>query len=511
MNIYTAEQTRSLEQRAVQCGISPLVLMENAACNIARIIECEGRFTDPFVIICGTGNNGGDGLALARHLANAGRKVEVLLLADGRHTTPEARTNRSIVKRMGIPIREIARVDRRLRQTLEQAGCIVDAIIGSGLGRALEGMKREVVQAVNASARPVVALDMPTGIHADTGAVMGDAIAATMTIALGTVKPGHLVFPGRGMTGVLRFAPVSIPASYYDEPTEYTWLDAAYGATVLPKRRKDTHKGDYGRLYVLGGSPGLTGAPCLAAQAALRAGAGLVTVACSASLNAVFEAKLTEVMTLPLPDDGGYLAPKALTVLAGALDRADAIVAGPGLSTHASADELFDGLFRRLELPAVIDADGIALLARHKDMLASRTSPLVITPHAGEMSRFTGQPVDEVLADPVAVARATAKEHGIFVVLKGATTVVASPSGRIAFSTAGNPGMATGGTGDVLAGVIGGLLAQGIDTEDAVRLGVSLHSASGDRAASRRGQTALIASDIVDDLADVLKSWEEAQ
>jgi hydroxyethylthiazole kinase-like uncharacterized protein yjeF len=509
MKVYSAEQMKKLEKEAMKAGISPLVLMENAAIGICKTIM-EGYAPDPaftVAVICGRGNNGGDGMALARHLVNNGIRTKVLLAKGSKLLTPEAETNCRILKRTSIPIHEFSSPDKVFKETLGAASLIIDCLFGTGLTRDVEGFYRQAITFINNLKKPVVAVDIPSGINSDTGEVMGDAIKAQLTVALGAPKPGHLFFPGREYRGALEVSDISLPRSFYDSPTPYNWLQEDEVKGLLKKRRQNTHKGSYGHLAIIGGSPGKTGAPCMSGMAAMRSGAGLATVICSRSLNPVFESKLLEVMTFPVDDVDGFMSQLALDSIRDFLKDKDCVVLGPGLSASSVTEILFGSLFKSISIPAVVDADGLNLLAGKKKLLKNKK--IILTPHPGEMARLSGNSISEVLKNPVQIASDFAREYGVHVVLKSSTTVLAAPGGSVHISTYGNAGMASAGSGDVLSGIIGSFISQGYAIEEAAQLGIVLHGLAGDEAKAAKGEHGLIASDIIEFMPHVLKNWED--
>lgn len=525
MNVYTSEQMRKLEKEAFKAGISPLTLMENAAIGVCNaIIEFYGSESGSqqpkssnstqspipnIVILCGRGNNGGDGMALARHLAKRGIEVKALLAKGEKPLSPESETNRKKLKKSGIPLYEFSSLDGAFKKSVQDASLVVDCLFGTGLSRNIEGVHLEIIKLVNKLKKRVIAVDMPSGINSDTGEIMGDALKAELTVALGAPKPGHLLFPGRGYCGALKVVDISLPESSYKMSPACNWLREDEVKSFLKKRAENTHKGSYGHLAVIGGSPGKTGAPCMAGMAAMRSGAGLATVICSESLNPIFEARLLEVMTLPVDDVDGYISQIDLSFIRDFLKDKNCLVIGPGLSTNPVTERLFVPLFQTIGIPAVIDADALNLLAKNKSLLNKKTKQIVLTPHPGEMARLTGKSAKEALKNSLRTAVDFAKKYAVYLILKSATTIMATPDGAVYISTYGNPGMASAGTGDALSGIIGSFIAQGYPLEEAAQMGIVLHGIAGDRAKEIKGEYGLIASDIIELLPHILKNWEE--
>ncbi|MDP2045991.1 MAG: NAD(P)H-hydrate dehydratase [Deltaproteobacteria bacterium] len=502
MKLVTASMMRELDRRAIQdLGIPSLVLMENAGRTTYRILRRE--FPDlqgEVAVVAGRGNNGGDGFVVARYLANAGIPVAVFLLGTRDQVSNDARVNLEILAHLGVAVAEV-RTETDLNPMIHQlakAGLIVDALLGTGLNSPVTGLMATVIERLNHLRAPVLAVDIPTGLSADTGEVLGVALKARVTVTYGWPKLGQVLGPGRDYAGRLWQADIGIPPILArDLPLELA--EDREMQALLPSRPVGSHKGNFGHLLVLAGSVGKTGAAALAAEAALRAGAGLVTLGVPASLNDILEAKLTEVMTLPLPEAA---AARALGAAAWApimdfLGTRFTVALGPGIGTHPETRELVARLVRDLPCPMVIDADGINNLAGAADGLKNAAGPRILTPHPGEMARLVGLTTPEVQARRLDVARETAARLGVTLVLKGAQTVVATPDGRASINSTGNPALASGGTGDVLTGLMGGFLAQGLAPWDAARLGVYLHGLAADFFISRHGQRGMIAGDLL--------------
>jgi hydroxyethylthiazole kinase-like uncharacterized protein yjeF len=388
----------------------------------------------------------------------------------------------------------------QVRLLLASSDILVDALLGTGLSSIVTGTYREAIELINRAGKPVISVDIPSGLHADTGVILGQAIRATMTITCGLPKLGLYVDAGIDQAGAIRVVDIGIPPAYVDAIESRTLLltsDCAFRS--LPDRVPSAHKGTFGHAGIIAGSVGKTGAAALAAQAALRVGAGLVTVATPSSVNDVLEAKLLEAMTMPLPET------KARTLARSGLDRVltfiqtrTAIAIGPGLSTHHETVELVQSLMKHLNRPSVLDADALNALTGRASLLTECKTPPILTPHPGEMARLeVDATTQSVNADRIGTARRFARERGVFVVLKGARTVIARPDGLVAICPTGNPGMATAGTGDVLTGMIVGLLAQGVSAWDAACAATYFHGSAGDLASQRLGQPGMLASDLI--------------
>jgi NAD(P)H-hydrate epimerase len=385
---------------------------------------------------------------------------------------------------------------------------IVDALFGTGLARPLDGLPATVVAAINAAGRPVVAVDLPSGLSADTAEIPGAAVCATLTVTFAAPKLPHVLLPGESLCGRLVVADIGIPAAVIEglDGRYVEWLTAASLRPLIKPRKADSQKGDFGRVLIVAGSRGKTGAAALSARAALRAGAGLVTVATPASSQPIVAALGAEYMTEPIDEDDDG------TIAASAIDRvlqidADVIAAGPGLGRSPGAIAFVQALIRRARVPLVLDADALFALAADLTVLdAPDRADIVITPHPGEMSRLTGKPIADVQARRMGISVEFAAAHGLTVVLKGHRTVIALPNGRLALNSTGNPGMATAGSGDVLTGVIAGWYGQLRDVDQAVRLSVYLHGLAGDHAEAAAGESALVAGDLIDHLGEAVRT-----
>ena len=512
MVVVTPSEMREIDRRAIErFGIPGIVLMENAALKVVEVIERTYSLSerDRVVVLAGMGNNGGDGLAVARHVFLKGVKVEVFLLAREEAVSGDARINLDIIKKLGVPLFPVENEDgmSKLEDSLKSATLVVDAIFGTGLSRPVEGIFAEVIQLVNRMSIPVVAVDIPSGINGSDGRIMGTAINATDTVTFGYPKRGQLLYPGRKHTGELHVVPIGLPLdSAQAVGVRAFTLGVDEAVAMLRGRPAEGHKGTFGRVVVVAGSTGMTGAACLAAMAALRSGVGLVTLGIPASLNDILENKLTEVMTRPLQDGGtGCLQEEALDDILELVGNADVLAMGPGLGKSGGVFEVLRNILGRIDISIVLDADGLNHISRDISLLGKHTGPVVITPHPGEMARLTGLSVAQIMESPGEVAQKFSRETGAVVLLKGATTVVCHPDGRIYFNTTGNSGMATAGSGDVLTGVIAGFIVQGYEPFDAAVLGAFVHGYAGDLAADARGQAGMVAGDILEAVPMALK------
>jgi NAD(P)H-hydrate epimerase len=509
MRVLNAEQMREADRRTIEdIGIPAVVLMENAGRQVVAAME--STFDDlahaRVAILCGRGSNGGDGFVIARTLEERGIGVTVYLLGEAGDVTGDARGNLAVLRNLGIDVVEIADASAWELQTSDvlAADVIVDAMFGTGLRGPLGGLAETIVDDVNASPRPVVAVDLPSGLSADRADVPGPAIDATLTVTMAAPKLPLVLPPAEALTGRLVVAEIGIPDAVI-ENLDGPWVELLTKTAMreaMAPRAADSHKGDYGRLLLVAGSRGRTGAAHLAAMGALRSGAGLVTVATPASSLPVLAALGAEYMTEPLDEtpDGGAAYEALERVLA---HGADVIAVGPGLGRSPSTAALVHGLLERTGVPLILDADALNAFAGEPDRLIGRDGvDVIITPHPGEMARLVGLSTDAVQANRLEIARDFAATHRVIVVLKGHRTVVASPDGRVSINLTGNPGMATAGVGDVLTGAIAAWLAQLLDPDAAARLAVYLHGLAGDLAEADEGEVGLIAGDVVDRLGD---------
>jgi NAD(P)H-hydrate epimerase len=514
MKLVTAAQMRELDRRAIEeVGIPSLVLMENAGRTTYQVLRREFPDLGPEVaVLAGRGNNGGDGFVVARYLANAGLPVAVFLLGRRDQVRGDARVNLEILARQGLTVTEVLEESHLnpVVHRLARAGLIVDALLGTGLDKPVEGLLAALIDRVNHLRAPVLAVDIPTGLSADTGEVLGVALAAEVTVTYGWPKLGQVLPPGRDYAGRLWQVDISIPPDLVRD-VGLELAEAQELRRLVPPRPFGSHKGTFGHLLVLAGSEGKTGAAALASQGGLRAGAGTVTLGVAASLNDILEVKLTEAMTLPLPQAEGAraLGRRALEPILAAIDGRTVLALGPGLGTHPETQELVRRLVRLAPRPMVVDADGVNAIASDPSCLSQAAGPRILTPHPGEMARLSGFTTMEVQARRLDVAREAAARHGAVVVLKGAQTLVAAPDGRLSLNPSGNPALASGGTGDVLTGLIGGFLAQGLPPWDAARLGVYLHGLAADHFAARYGPRSLAAGDLIDLFPEVLGEFTQ--
>ena len=501
--LITGSQMASIDRRAIDSGVPGIELMEAAGQGITRVVEnLLGELQNRhIVILCGKGNNGGDGFVVARQAIQRGAKVQVFTATSANEITGDAKTNFN-----RLPSDSVQSVDRiaTVQNALTNADIAIDALLGTGIRGPARGIYADLINALSRAKCPIVAVDIPSGLNADTGKIEGPCATATCTVTFALPRIGHFFYPGRAQCGKLHLIDIGIPSAAIENERISTYLiDNRRCARLLPRRAPDAHKGDCGKIYILAGSVGLTGAAALSANAALRGGAGLVTLGVPKSLNDILEIKVTEAMTHPLPEVKKVrcLSLRARGDIQRAYRTADSIAIGPGLGTHRETVALIRRLVRDLSCPAVIDADALNALAGDLDAIRACETPLVLTPHIGEFARLTQCSIAEIQRDPIALALEFASHVNATIVLKGAPSIVATPEGQAHINPTGNPGMATGGTGDVLTGLLAALIGQGLNTSDAACTAVYLHGLAADIAAKKTGHISLIASDIIENFA----------
>lgn len=540
MLLARAEQMKRMDEQAIAGrGISSTLLMERAARGIEEAVcslvqpdgsvppGTEPRYVPDTVgcVICGEetveyrraggphrpkaaifsgpGNNGGDGVAVAGLLVKRGWEVRAFLVGSRAKMTPDSREMERRLAELGGQLEQFRPDDRQQRAWAMSADVIVDAVFGIGLNSAIRGDAVAAIDLMNTSPAPVVAADIPSGIEADTGRVLGSAVRAAVTVTFSLAKPGLFVGKGVLYAGRVRVHDIGIPRDILEgEDIPTLAVTRGWVRSWLPPRPADGHKGTFGKDYILAGSVGYTGAPVLASRAACRTGAGLVFLDVPGEIYPIVAVKCDEVMPRPLPSAEGRLSRQALEPVLERLSGCDAALVGPGLGRGGAAEELVRAVLERAECPVVLDADGLNAAAAHIDMLDGRRAPLILTPHDGEFARLGGDLSEE---DRLGAARAFARAHGCVVVLKGHRTITAHPDGRAAVNTTGNSGMAKGGSGDVLSGVILALLGRGMDPFQAAAAGVYLHGLAGDLCAGKLGEWGMLPTDLIEALPAALR------
>ncbi len=533
MKLLYGQQMQRLEQHAMRHSRIPsIVLMENAGRGATDTMQhhlgqCTGSFCPLFI---GPGNNGGDGLVIGRHLYLRGcQPIFFLLLSDDK-LTEDASTNLQIAQACGLPCHTLAtetelQIIGKYLAPLQEKGlycyAIVDAIFGIGLGRDLAGHYKEAVSTINklscqleqSRKIPVIAVDIASGINADTGQIMGDAVTADYTVTFGYAKPGHFIAGGKAATGKLDIVDIGIPLTGYDQEIDTPQLISRQNLQSAGERlRRDpaSHKGSHGHILIVAGSGGSTGAAVLAARGSLRAGAGLVTLVATRQNNTILQSSVPEAMTLPLATDSDFLSTNHWQQLKEILPKYSSIVIGPGLGRHPETVGLVLRIFHEAEVPVIIDADALNILANSRERLYSPRGARIYTPHPGELGRLLKCPVNEILADPIAAAKKVhqslaGKKHPSIVVVKGAGTIVYDGS-EVFINPTGNPAMATGGMGDVLSGIIAALCGQTLSPGMAACCGVYLHGLAADIVAQQMG-VGCYASEVADTIPAARKQF----
>ncbi|RJQ41130.1 MAG: NAD(P)H-hydrate dehydratase [Nitrospiraceae bacterium] len=518
MKVVTAEEMRDIDRITIRdYGISGTVLMERAGLAVAEKIR-ELYERRKVIVLSGGGNNGGDGIVAARNLHEWGWNVKIILLLRENKLSTDCLKQYKTAKKAGVAI-EFR--DYITEKDLHSA-LVLDAIFGTGLSKNISGKTAEIISFINASDSLIISVDIPSGISSDTGQIMGEAVRADYTVTFGLPKRGHLLYPGAENTGRLFIEEIGFPEELLNsEKLKAELLETRDISLLIPERQRYSHKGDYGHVLIIAGSRGKTGAAFMAAKACLRSGAGLVTIGIPESLLDVFQSRVTEEMTLSLPDKGdGTLSSKALEkILEFLSEKADVLAIGPGISVTDNTRKLIKELLLNSTTSTVMDADAINSLEGNKNILKKTKAPVILTPHAGEMAKLLkmGSRVQglkgsrEIEHDRINTAISFAKETGAYLVLKGAPTVIAEPEGRVFINPTGNSGMASAGTGDVLTGMLSGFLGQGLNPLDASILGVYMHGLAGDIAVKSKGEHSLIASDIIEALPEAFQYLQDTR
>lgn len=523
MKLVTSSQMRNIDKKTIQgIGIPGLELMEKAGRGTAQVArEMLGDPANKVVVIfCGRGNNGGDGFVVGRYLSQWGAQVQFFLTAKRSEVKGDAKVNLEKAVNLDLPIHEISG-EKQIPSGM-RADLIVDALFGTGFTGEITGYMGKIIERINSCGIPVLSVDIPSGLHADTGEFIGPCIQADRTATMALPKIGHFFFPGKAVSGRVTVVDIGVPPQVVEEQNITLNLTTKEEVRqMIPRRPGDVYKGSCGRVVLIAGSTGMTGAAALASLSCLRAGAGMAILGTPVTLNPVMEMKLTEVMTQPLPDvrKKGALALRGLGEVRKLLKWGDCCAIGPGLGQHHETIELIRRLVSKLEMPAVIDADGLNALAKDVSTLKECKAPLILTPHIGELSRLNGVPASEIEKDKIKYASEFAKEYGCVLIFKGAPTIISEPGGQTYVNPTGNAGMATAGSGDVLTGIIVGLLAQkmtlpsrsrqkGEDIHkimlDSALAGVYVHGLTGDLAKEEKGEMGMIAGDMMEKIPESL-------
>jgi NAD(P)H-hydrate epimerase len=507
--VFTAAEMRALDARAIaDLKIPGARLMEAAGAGAADVIAREFRPIrgKRVLVLCGKGNNGGDGFVVARRLAAKGATVRVALVARRSDVSGDAAL---ALGRWRGRVEEIAAEAAlpALPRNLADSHLVVDALLGTGLTGPARGLMARIIETVNAASRPVVSLDLPSGLGADRGELLGPTVQATLTCTFAGYKRGLLLYPSASCAGERRVIDIGVPPAEVERGIDTFLLEDADVRSHFAPRRRDAHKGTFGHVLIIAGSIGKSGAAALAGRAALRSGVGLCTIAIPASQQPVVAALGLEYMTDALPETAAHtISMPARARIRELVQRADAVALGPGLSLEPETQELIRALVTEVDRPMVIDADALSALAGHLHLLDAAAGPRALTPHPGEMARMLGTTVPTVEADRFETVRAFCAQHPVALLLKGASTIVGGPGGRAFVNPTGNPGMASGGSGDVLTGMVGAFLARGLDATSALCAGCFLHGRAGDLAVARHGEEGLIAGDIIEAIGSAMMS-----
>ncbi|NLH97696.1 MAG: NAD(P)H-hydrate dehydratase [Clostridiaceae bacterium] len=505
MKVVSPEQMKKIDECAInEYGIPGILLMENAAAAVAAQARammggCAGKRV---TVVAGRGNNGGDAFAAARLLHSKGADVRVYLVGEKTGLSGDALFNMEILERIGTGVTEITENIEMssFLADMYTSDLVIDGLFGTGLSRDIEGTAAEVIARINQFGRPVLSIDIPSGIDGRDGSIRGVCVKADATVTFGLPKLGLVLHPGCLYTGTLITADIGIPPCVIGKQDIKTGIiDLDMVSAMIPQRKPDSNKGDYGRVLIVTGSTGMTGSGCLASMAALRTGAGLVYTGVPQSLAPVYSSHMTEPIVIPLEDSGtGRLSASCTEHILGLMDKMDVVAIGPGLTAGDDIRKIVGAVIENCRVPLVMDADALNAISADPSVLKKLKAEAVLTPHPGEMARLTGTNTKQVQSDRIGTATAFAQQYGVTVVLKGNRTVVAYPDGRVLINTTGNAGMATAGTGDVLTGMIAGIAAQGVPAGDAAAAGVYLHGLAGDAAADCKGMHGMVAGDIVD-------------
>jgi hydroxyethylthiazole kinase-like uncharacterized protein yjeF len=504
LRVLLPSEMRAIDQHATgQLGVPGVALMENAGAAVADQVRqvAESRHATLVAVLCGPGNNGGDGFVAARRLAAYGMSVLVYAFCPQSAVAGDALTHLQWLLNSGVSVHFVDSVDQQVASGVERADVVVDALLGTGLRGVVSGLLADAIALINRTRAPVVSVDIPSGVDGATGQVSAVAVCADITVTFAYPKVGQLLYPGRGLCGKLVIADIGIPRDAVAQASgvhsQTHLIQAAAVREVLPKRTQPSHKGTYGRLVVVAGSVGMPGAASLACAGALRSGVGTVVAVVPRSIQPILHEHNVEVMSVAVDEsEAGGLCLGSFGRAAEQLSQASAFVLGPGIGRDTATAQVAVRLLDAVQCRGVVDADGLVALARQHVSPSAIKAELVLTPHPGEMAAMTGVSIDAIVGDPISVCTEYAVQWKQTVVLKGATTVVGLPDGSVYLSTQGNAGLATGGTGDVLAGVIGGLLAQGASARDAAIAGVFVHGLAGELASQALGMAGMLARDV---------------
>jgi NAD(P)H-hydrate epimerase len=514
LKVALSDEMKMIDRIAIEkYGIPGVVLMENAGKSVVDEIIKEFGFNANFTVVCGRGNNGGDGFVIARHLYDKGFKVKVFIVGDMKGIKGDSLINLNIIINMGVDIREIISDDdlMKLKETVIDYPIVIDALFGTGLNKDVQGIRERIINIINRYSKYTFAVDIPSGIGGNDGKVYKAAIRANKTITFALPKCGNLIYPGAEYNGKLIIKNIGIPNKIIENiELSHNLIDLGIIKYNLPSRRKNTHKGNYGKANIIAGSSGMTGAAILTCKSALRTGLGLLRLYIGESLNHIVKTSIPEIITVPLREiRKGVIGINHIDRIISDTKEASVLTIGPGCGNTAEVSEIIKQVIANVEVPIILDADGLNGLSKNIEWLSEKKTKIIITPHIGEMSRLTGIEIEEIQENLIKVARDFSQNWGVIVVLKGASTIIASPEGEVFINIKGNPGMATAGSGDVLTGIITGLVAQGLDPLEAAVTGVYIHGVTGDRVARDKGEYGLLAGDMVECIAYTIKDIVE--
>jgi NAD(P)H-hydrate epimerase len=506
MKISTVEEMRGLDTTATEkYGIQRQILMENAGHAVYSLISREFKIERrTFLIFCGSGNNGGDGFVVARKIHSNRGIVKIILLDEEKNFTEATKKNFTIISNLEIEIQQIKNV-KDIKKEIERFDVIVDAIFGTGLSREITGIYKKVIELINICDKPIFSIDIPSGIHGNTGKIMGVAIEAKYTVTLGLPKTGNLLYPGFTHCGELYVSHLSFPPSLYNH------LKIELNKYVeLPKRREDGHKGDFGNVLFVAGAIGYVGAPYLSSMAFLKSGGGYSRLAAPKSVLSSIATLGCEVVYIPMKEtEIGSLSYENVDKILDLTKKTDMVVIGPGLSLHNETQELVREISLKTSKPILIDGDGITALSSNIHNIMGRPCETILTPHLGEMAKLTKKSIEEIHNGKITILRNISEELNAIIVLKGAHSLIGYPDRTVFINMSGNDGMATAGSGDVLTGTIAAMVGLGLTIQDAVRTGVFIHGFSGDLAIQEKGKDGITATDILNYLPYAIKHTRE--
>ena len=502
MKIASVKQMQNLDKTAIETySISQEILMENASISAYELIKKKlDVSSERFVIFCGPGNNGGDGLALARKLHSAGADIAVILLTDPDKYTGSSSLNYSILQKIGLPLYAVSEI-KKINDFISQYTVIVDAIFGVGLNRNIEGEYGDIIAAINLSEKKVLSLDIPSGINGNTGKLMGQAVEADFTVSFGLPKLGNLLYPGFKYNGQLTVSNISFPPKLYNDLK--TQINTPL---ICPAREPDSHKNNYGSVLFIGGGRQYYGAPFFNSMGFLKSGGGYARLACPESIVPVLAARSSEIVFHPIQEDSrGNLGRTSRDAILELCENMRLVVLGCGMSTEDDSQELIKSLVQKIKAPIILDADGITAISKDLNILKERKALTVLTPHLGELSSLMDTGIEDIKKRQVELCKEFSKKFGVILMVKGAHSQIYSPDGRCYINLTGNSSLATAGSGDVLCGVIAAQYVLGLDLIDAVKNGVFIHGLCSEMISDEKGEDGVIAGDLLDFLPNTMK------